>query len=194
MDDLFKYYKNALTNGLCQEYKGYWQSAHGDKKKLVDLVLQQQALPHFITYCNNGQGLSKEYLLENFNDYINGNYVAIDVDGVKGNYKTQLYVGVKGICDASNDVSCFMWSNVPLVEIQTCKATKIYCGCNSILHISCGGYNNITIMLFDNSQVVLDDVDEDSTIVIYKYSNKCNVEHGKFCFGKVKEFTKTLRL
>lgn len=194
MDDLFNYYKNALIDGLCQEYKGYWQSAHGDKKKLVDLVLQQQSIPHFLTYCNEGKGLSKEYILENFADYINGNYVAIDVDGISGNYKTQLYVAVNDTCMASNDVSCFMWSNIPLLEIPTCKAEKLYCGCGSTIHISCGGYNNIMIMLFDNSKIILDEADEDSTIIIYKYSNMCEVDKGKFCFGKIKEFTKTLRL
>lgn len=193
-EDLTNYYKNALLSGLCTEYKGYWQSAHGDKKKLVDLVLQQQSLPHFLTYCNCGKGVSKEYLLETFGDYINGKYTAIDVDGVVGDYKSELYVGVDGILSLNNDVSCLMWTTIPQLEIKPCKATKLYIGCDSDVHVVCGDYNNITVMLFDESKVTLDDVDEDSNILVYKYSDKCEVKQGTFCLGNVKEFSKELRL
>ena len=62
--DLFNYYKHALSNGLCSEYKGRWRACHDNKEQLVKLVMAQQSLPHFIHYCYNGMGLSKEYIQE----------------------------------------------------------------------------------------------------------------------------------
>ena len=39
MDDLTKYYKNALLNNLCDEYKGYWRKANGNKSELIMIVM-----------------------------------------------------------------------------------------------------------------------------------------------------------
>lgn len=194
MDDMNRYYKEALLDNLCTEYKGYWQASRNDKEKLVRLVAQQQSLPHFITYSYNGKGLSRNYIVENFSHYINGNHVIVDADGVAGDYKTELYVGFKGILSPSDDVLAFMWANVPQLEIKATKAVKMYVGCKSDVHIVCGGYNYITIMLFDESKVTLDDIDENSNVVVFKYSDKCEVNTGKYCFGNVKQFRKELRL
>lgn len=195
MDDLNKYYKNALLGNLCGEYRGYWQSAHNDKEKLVRLALQQQCLPHLISYSYEGKGLSKEYILENFKDYINGNYIGINVDGVDGDYKSELYVGFNGILTLCDDILCTMWTSIPYLNLPTCKATKIYCGCSSELHINCDGFNNVIIMLFDDSVVSLEDFDETCSANIYKYSDKCKVNYGKYCLSKrINEHQKELRL
>lgn len=195
MDELFKYQKAALVNGLCSEYKGHWQAAGNDKEKLVRLVMNQQSIPHFLTYCNNGQGLSKNYILDNFKDYINGKYIGIDVDGVEGQYKTELYVGFNGNLTLSDDIFCTMWTSIPNLSITSCKATKIYCGCSSNLHINCDGFNSVIIMLFDNSEITIEDADETCHITIYKYSDDCKVNLGKFCLTqKIKQHRKQLRL
>ena len=47
--ELFKYYKAALVNGLCSDWKGYWQAAGDDKLKLITLAMSQQAIPHVVT-------------------------------------------------------------------------------------------------------------------------------------------------
>ena len=195
MDELNRYYKESLLANLCSEYRGYWQAASHDKEELVRLALSQQAIPHLITFAYNGNGLSKRYILKNFGEYINGNYVGIDVDGVQGGYKTELYVGFEGVLSLSDDVACFMWSTIPSLEIKRCKASKIYVSCGSSVNLVCGGFNNITVMLFDDSRVMLEDVDEESNISIYRYSDKANVEYGKFCLSdNVKIFNKELRL
>ena len=62
------------------------------------------------------------------------------------------------------------------------------------MRIVCGGYNNVTIMLFDDSKVTLSDIDEESNVTVFKYSDQCDVTIGKYCMGKVKEFRKELRL
>lgn len=194
MEELQRYYKESLLNNLCKDYKGYWQSAHGDKKKLVDLALMQQSLPHLITYSYNGKGLSKEYIMREFDGLINGNYTAIDVDGVQGNYKSELYVGFSDVLSASADISAIMWSNIPLLRIKSCKAQKLYIACKSEANIECDGYDSLTIMLFDESKVIISELDEESIVNVYRYSKYAKVELGRFCFGNVNIHDKELRL
>ena len=191
--DLFNYYKHALSNGLCSEYKGRWRACHDNKEQLVKLVMAQQSLPHFIHYCYNGMGLSKEYIQETFGDYINGNMVINDADGVDG-YTYSLYVGFKGDFKAAVDVLSLMWCNNTNVTVETSKCPVIYVGCGSHVHLSLDGYNCPHIYLFDDSNVTIGDADEDSKVVIYKYSDKAQVELGKYCLADVKVFDKDLRL
>lgn len=191
--DLFNYYKHALSNGLCSEYKGRWRACHDNKEQLVKLVMAQQSLPHFIHYCYNGMGLSKEYIQETFGDYINGNAVINDADGVDG-YTYSLYVGFKGDFKAAVDVLSLMWCNNTNVTVETSKCPVIYVGCGSHVHLSLDGYNCPHIYLFDDSKVTIDDADEDSKVVIYKYSDKAQVELGKYCLADVKVFDKQLKL
>lgn len=191
--DLFNYYKHALSNGLCSEYKGRWRACHDNKEQLIKLVMAQQSLPHFIYYCYNGMGVNKEYIQETFGDYINGKVVIKDADGVDG-YTYSLYVGFKGIFKAAVDVLSLMWCNNTNVTVGTSKCPFIYVGCGSHVHLSLDGYNCPHIYLFDDSKVTIDDADEDSKVVIYKYSDKAQVELGKYCLADVKVFDKDLRL
>ena len=191
--DLFNYYKHALSNGLCSEYKGRWRACHDNKEQLVKLVMAQQSLPHFIHYCYNGMGLSKEYIQETFGDYINGNAVIKDADGVDG-YTYSLYVGFNGDFKAAVDVLSLMWCNNTNVTVETSKCPVIYVGCGSHVHLSLDGYNCPHIYLFDDSKVTIDDSYEDSKMVIYKYSDKSQVELGKYCLADVKVFNKKLKL
>lgn len=195
MDDLTKYYKNALLNNLCDEYKGYWRKANGNKSELIKLAMTQQVIPHLATYAYNGMGLSKEYLLEEFTDYINGKETLYDCDGVHG-FSYQLYVDYKGDCvDLQSDVSHFMWCDGLTIEVGETKCPTIYISNKSKVNLVCLGYNNVRVYMFDESELTIDDCDEESSVTILKYSDKCKVGKSKFCFSdKIKEHEKTLRL
>ena len=187
--------QGVLTDPLCADYKTRWRKCGTDKEKLVRMVMNQQALAFFHAHCFRGFGLSKEYILDSFADYINGKYTGTDVDGVEGGYKTQLYAGFGGDVSETLDVVSFQWCKITPFVVPQCKAIKMYVGCSSEVHLECEGYNSIVVMLFDNSTVHLDDIDEDSTVVIYRYSQDANVEVGRFCLSdKVRIFDKTLRL
>lgn len=192
--DMFMFYKNALTNGLCEEYKNYWRGANGNKSRLVELAMIQQAIPFFATYCYKGDGLSKEYLLEEYKDYINDTTL-FDCDGVHG-YSYKLYVDYKSdVMPLDVDVSHFMYCNGITINVAETKCPTIYISNKSNVTICCDGYNSLRVYLFDESKVVIDNCDEDTDVVIYKYSDNCNVEKGKYCLSeKVKEFSKELRL
>ena len=196
-DEMFEFRKNALqgalTSPLCKEYNVEWFANSNDKEKLVALALRQQSCPYFAHHCYMGKGLSKEYILREFGDYINGHTI-LDADIVKG-YMYGLYVDYdydNGLL-VEDDVVHLMWTKNEVV-VPTSKCPTIYVSNKSEISLVGNGYNNIRIYIFDESKIFVDDIDEESNVTIYKYSDSCVVEKGKFCFGKVNEFRKELRL
>lgn len=196
MDALQNYYKNSLLNHLCSEYKGIWQSCHNDKEKLMELVLRRQSLPHFMTYAYEGIGVTKEYAKEQFSEYINEKKVFYDVDGVDGNYTSGMYVDFEANKQAmiTLDTCAILWCKDMDVFVPITKCPVFYISNNSNVNISMDGYSSITIYLFDDSKVTINDADEDSKVVIYKYSDNAQVELGKYCLADVKVFNKKLKL
>lgn len=194
MDELDRYYKASLLDDLCTEYKGKWQRARGDKEALVRLVMCQQAQPHFATYCHNGKGLSKDYIKDVFGDYING-YTLKDCDGVSG-YTYGLYVDWDFDNDLNivNDVSSVMWTIGATLVVPASLCPTIHISNRSNVHLVCDGCNSVNIKLFDESKLTIEDVDNTCDITIYKYSDKAEVEKGKYCFVEPKIFDKELRL
>lgn len=195
MNAIQEYYKNALLDNLCAEYKGYWAATHGDKEKLLKLSLQQQAIPHVVTYAYQGKGLTKEYLLKEYSYFING-YTVRDADGVEG-FTYGLYVDYyyDNALIAKQDVLSLMWCDGTNVIVPKCKCPTLYISNKSNIRVSCDGYNNVRIYLFDESKLILDDIDDQSSVLVYRYDNKATVELSKFCLSeKVRIFNKELRL
>ena len=192
MDELQRYYKESLLANLCKEYKGYWQKAHGDKEKLMRLVLRQQCAAHFASFCYHGKGLTKDYCKREFSDYINGR-IFNDCDNVKG-FSYAMYIDAPTGFKIVSDVAQLLWCDNVDVTIPKTKCPILYVSNSSTIHITCDGYNCPHIYLFDDSKVMIDDADEDSKVVIYKYSDKAEVEIGKYCLADVKVFDKILRL
>lgn len=194
MDELLKYQKAALVNGLCSEWKSYWQAAGKDKLKLATLAMAQQSIPHFATYCYNGQGLSKEYILENFNDFINAKTPILNADDVDG-YTYALYIDENRILKPSADTLHLMWCKDITLQLKTAYCPFIYISNKSEVNITMDGFNAPRIYLFDESEISIQDADETCSATIYKYSDKCKVNYGKYCLSKrIKEFNKELRL
>ena len=191
--------KNALLGNisaepLCQAYKQAWRSCGNDREMLIRLAMKQQSLPYFSTACYEKLGLTKEYIKEHFKDYING-YVINDADGVEG-YTYSLYVdwGYENDLEIRADIASLMWCVGTNVVVEQTKCPTVYISNKSNVHLICEGFNTVNIKLFDKSKVTIEDLGEESEVVVYKYSDECSVEQGKFCFGKVKVFNKELRL
>lgn len=197
IDSLFNYKKNALVGSiaepLCSEYSAKWRACGEDKEKLFRLALQRQSLPHLMTYADKGLGVTKEGLLTDFAEYINGEYTAIDVDGVEGGYTTQLFVGYESNIYEVADTMAFMWCNAD-IDVRATRCPTFYVGCDTTLHLFLDGYNTISVYLFDNSKVVVEDADVSCNVVVRKYSNECSVEKGKYCLCGVREYNKDLRI
>lgn len=198
MNELETFYKNALIGSLCEplcdEYKGKWRACNGDKERLISLSMNQQAIPYFATYCRMGKGVSKDYILREFGEYING-YTIENADDIKG-YTYSLYVDYDHDKDlvVDKDVAHIMWTVGASVVIPQTKCPTIYVSNRSDVHIVCEGFNHFTLYLFDNSRVVLEELGEESYVLAYKYGSNCELIKGKYCLGNVKEHNKELRL
>ena len=192
MNALEKYYKNSLLANLCGEYKSLWRKAGINKKELVRLALCQQAIPHVATFAYEGKGLTKDYLMSEFKDYING-VVHDGCDGVD-NYTYRLFVGYTDEIRPQTDVTHLMWSDIPIYVVERYKCPIMYLSNKSKVSLIADGYNYIRVYLFDESELEIEDLDDESTVVVYKYSDKCKVTKGKYCLGKVNEFRKEVRL
>lgn len=195
MNEIQNYYKNSLLSDLCGEYKGRWQSSMDDKEELLKLALCQQSIPHVATFAYRGKGITKDFVLKEYADFING-YKVYDCDGVHG-YSYSLYVDYDYDNDlvVDTDVSHIMWTVGATVVVPMTKCPVIYVSNRSKLHLVGEGFNSIKIYLFDESEVTLEDIDTDSDILIYKYGKDAKVEIGKYCLTKsVKCFDKELKL
>ena len=195
---MISFQKHALLgdiNGqpLCGAYKAAWRACGNDKEMMVRLALKQQSQPYFGHACYEKMGLTKEYIMENFAEYINGNKIFNDVEGVEG-YNYELYVGFEGILSVTVDVLCMMWCNCTNVEFERFKSPVLYVSNKSKINLTLNGYNSPIIYLFDESVVNVYDMDETCKVTIYKFSDKAKVEKGKYCMGEVKVFNKKLRL
>ena len=199
MDELLEFKKNAILGKisgqpLCEEYKAAWRKCGDNKEMLMRLSLSQQSIPYVAAHAYKGMGLTKEYIKKEFKDYING-YVFNDCDDVQG-YTYALYVDwdYENDLDVKTDVASIMWTVGVNIIVPTSKCPTLYISNRSNVHLVGDGYNNINIKLFDKSKVTIEDLDKNSEVVVYKYSDNAQVEIGKYCLGDVKTFNKELRL
>lgn len=196
---MLEFNKNAILGNiggqpLCADYKQRWRMCGDDKEKLVNLAMMQQSQPYFVTACHNGLGLTKEYIKENFKDYINGR-ILNDCDGVNG-YTYALYVDwdYENDLEINTDVASIMWTVGANIVVSNTKCPTVYISNRSNVHLVCDGYNSVNVKLFDDSVLTIEDLDENSSVVVYKYGGGAKVELGKYCLGSVKVFPKELRL
>lgn len=200
MDELLEFKKNAILGKvsgqpLCEEYKAAIRKCGNDKEMLVRLALKQQCIPYLSCACYNHLGLTKDYVKREFKDYING-YVFNDCDDVQG-YTYALYVDwdYENDLDVKTDVASIMWTVGANIIVPQTKAPTIYISNKSKVHFVCEGFNSVRVYMFDKSELTIEDCDNDCSVTILKYSDKCKVERGKFCLSeKIKEFNKELKL
>lgn len=191
-NELLMFRKNAILANLCKKWNQKWAACHDDKEKLMELALMQQSAPYIATFCYQGKGVSKEYVKREFKDYINGR-IFNDCDGVDG-FTYSMYVDPSTGFKIATDVVQMLWCEDVDVEIEQTKCPVLYISNKSSVHLTLNGYNSPKIYLFDESKVTIDDMDMDSSIIIYRYSDKAQVELGKYCLGNVKVFDKEIRL
>lgn len=191
-NEIMTFRKNALLANLCKEWDTMWRACNNDKEKLVRLALMQQSTPYLITFCNDGRGLSKDYIVNVFGDEINGKQ-HLNCDDTQGDYLYGLHITDENV-NLVDDVATFMWCDDIQVNLRKTKCPILYIGCNSTIRLSCEGYNSCFVYMFDTSKLYVDFLDEKSDITVYKYSRDCYVIRDNNCFGRVSEHQKKLRL
>lgn len=191
--EYFDFIKHAYENGLCEEYKNEIRNCHEDRAQLMRLALRQQSIPYIATKMREGV-ITKEYIQKAFSGYLNGVKIK-DCDGVSG-YTYSWYVDYDYDNDllVEADVTHISYTVGASVVVPITKCPIIYISNRSNVHLVCEGYNSVKIYLFDNSKVTIEDADNESQIVIYKYSDNTTVRESRFCFGDVKQFKKQLKI
>ena len=145
LNELLTLKRNAVMLGLCGKYKAEWDEAKG-KKDLVDMALDANGVEFMAKSVAEGWGLSKDYILDNFGDYVNGKYVR-DKDG----YTSEIYVGYGGDILQRATLNLFVRCNTSIL-VPEGSVCKIYvCGVSNV-RINCagkcyvyvyGGYNDV---------------------------------------------------
>ena len=135
--------RNAVLLGLCDEYKAAWNGV-GSKKDLVDMALDANGVAFMAKSVAEGWGLSRDYILENFGDYVNEGYVRD-----RGGYTSKLYVDYGGDIFQPATLNLLIGCNTSVLVPES-SVCKIYvCGMSDV-RISCvgkcyvyvyGGYN-----------------------------------------------------
>ena len=145
LNELLTLKRNAVMLGLCDRYKAEWDEAK-DKKDLVDLALDANGVEFMAKSVAEGWGVSKDYILDNFGDYVNGKYVR-----EKGGYTSELYVGYGGDNLQRATLNLFVGCDTSIL-VPEGSVCKIYVCGRSNVRLKCagkcyvymyGGYNRV---------------------------------------------------
>ena len=92
------------------------------------------------------------------------------------------------------DVAQFLWCNNTRIAIEKTKCPTLYVSNHSNVELVLQGFNTPRIYLFDDSVLNINDADDESMVVVYKYSRNAKVNVGKYCLCDVKVHEKELRI
>lgn len=146
-NELLTLKRNACMLGLCGQYKTMWDACR-NKKDLIDMALDANGVEFMADSIAFDWGLSKEYLMKEFSDFINGKY-----QRNKGGYKSRMYVGYEGDITIDSTITLLVG----------CKG-KVVVPCSMVASIYvCGGCDI--------------DVKNDGVVYLYAYGSS-NKVHG----------------
>lgn len=131
--------------GLCGQYKTMWDACR-NKKDLIDMALDANGVEFMADSIAFGWGLSKEYLMKEFGDFINGKY-----QRNKGGYKSRMYVGYEE-------------------DITIDSTITLLVGCKGKVIVPCSMVGNIYIC--GGCDI---DVKNDGVVYLYEYAGNNNV-------------------
>lgn len=192
IDEMFTFKRNALLANLCKEWDTKWSACRDDKEKLMKLALMQQSAPYIADFFYRGVGLSKEYVKRQFSEYIDG-HTFFDCDDVAG-YTYGMYVDAQHPIEIKHDIVQFIWCNGTRVSLPQLRSTKMYVSNKSDLHIECEGYNNLIVMLFDESRIVFDKLATTCRVNVYRYDKRAIVDADASIMDMINIMDKELRL
>lgn len=147
--------RKALAMGLCGDYKGRWDSST-NQKDLVDMAADINGADFLCSSVAKGWGLTKDFLINNFNGLINGDYVA--KCGKDNGYTSEIYIGHKGDITVRTTILIVLYSDttihVPINHVCMIFAagnTNIFVECNGVCDFVCYSDNNMRYIVNGNS-------------------------------------------
>ena len=152
--DLLTLKRNSLMMGLCEKYKHKWDLCT-TKRQLIDLALDSNGVEFMADSIAFGWGLGKDYIVNEFAEFINGSYVR-DKDG----YTSEFYVGARGVIELRSTMLLVAYCDGLEIKIPKGSAGRIYVCGGSKIRIENYGYvdileygsvNNIDIIAHNGS-------------------------------------------
>ena len=126
--DILALKRNALRLGLCGEYKAKWDGAR-DREDLMDIALDSNGVEWICQMANMGV-LSKETVLSDFGEYINGKYVR-----KKGGYTSELYAYYNGTITMRTTLLVVMGGDVEVI-VPEYHVVRIYVCCGAKVRVT----------------------------------------------------------
>lgn len=121
--ELLELKRKALENGLCDKYKVIWDGCH-TKRDLVNTALDSNGVEFMADSIAFGWGLSKEYLMREFGEYMNGYY-----QRSKGGYTGELYVGAHGVVKLKSTITLVAYCDDLEIDVPEHFIGQVYiCG------------------------------------------------------------------
>lgn len=93
MNELEKFKQESIKLGLCEEYQERWDKLK-TKRQCIDMISTCQGAQYFISAKHLGIAPTNEYILNEYNRYINGYYTSLVETSM--NYSSQWYIEYEG--------------------------------------------------------------------------------------------------
>lgn len=169
MKDIDYFKQNAIDKNLCVEYALKWAKIK-DKESLFALACVPQSCGYIARSIYEGWGVSIDYIINEFGDYINGKYVVNNLDGVK-DATGAMYIKYNGKIDTPLcDITQFIGCEGTYIHIADGSAVTLHISNSSDIKLSLGNCN-VRIYLYDESTVDLGDISKDTKVSIAHYGN-----------------------
>lgn len=158
--------RKALAMGLCGDYKEKWgnSTTHRD---IIHLATDVNGADFLCASAEKGWGLSKDFILQNFPEYINGKYIARQ--GKDKGYTSEIFIGYSGKITARTTILIVLYSDAT-VQVPKNHVCKIFAARNPNINIQCEGYCELInytpeydVKKEGSGQVAIADPKEDNT-------------------------------
>lgn len=136
--------RDALMMGLCDEYKDKWDKC-STKRDLVKMALDSNGIEFMADSIAFGWGMSKEYLLKEFGEFMNGLFICDE-----GGYTSEMFVGAHGVVKSRSTLMLVAYCDdleiiVPentFCRIYVCGGSKVYMNSFGVAYLVVYGSNN----------------------------------------------------
>lgn len=174
--DMFIFYRNALANNLCDQYKSEWNRRMKDKVGLYEFSLWSGSVTYLANATYHGWGITKELIHGEFENYINGKYVVDNLDDVEGATATSYYdYEFKGD-RIDNSLVAIYWSK-GLIDVKDYGCSHFHISNNSRISFTKGKNVMLWISVYDDSVVDIGNVNDGDIINVVKYSDTCIINY-----------------
>lgn len=119
VNNILELKRKSFGLGLCGKYKSAWDDVT-DAKGLFDLAMSVDGVEYLADGIAFGWGLTKDYLLREFDGFINGKYVSR-----QNGYTSAMFVGGDGEVTVNTTVVLFV-GHKGKIRVPRSTVSKIY--------------------------------------------------------------------